>query len=298
MRISREVASVLVFATVLSVAACASDEPASPSTASVDLCEQKEPRAIAPTFSQGDTLPDKTLALTFDDGPSEISSELSAYLKSQGVAATFFVNGANVEGLEDVLPQLARDGHLIGNHTQTHAALTTLSAAEAVDEVEQTDAIIAALVPAGKLFFRPPYGDWSEEVQRAVASSSMNKYQGPIGWDIGDHLGPDSAADWDCWDEGNGTRTVAECGALYLQEIRTKKKGIVLLHDGPPGGEGRKTLEMIEAMVPTLKDEGYTFVRVDAVFGGAGTGAGAGGSGSGSGKAGGSASADPCSGSR
>jgi hypothetical protein len=92
----------------------------------------------------------------------------------------------------------------------------------------------------------------------------MNKYAGPVGWDIGDHLGPDSAADWDCWSTDDGTtRTVEECGALYLKEIRAKKTGIVLMHDGPPGGEGAKTLAMVKAIVPTLKKEGYSFARID-----------------------------------
>ena len=290
MQAVRALSAVLISMTTLGVVACSSDEPSSPSsgTPNVDLCQG--PRTIAPTFGQGDGLADKTLALTFDDGPAEITSELSSYLKAQGVAATFFVNGANVEGLEDVLPQLVRDGHLVGNHTHTHAALTTLAASEAIAEVSKTDALIEDLVPQGKLFFRPPFGDWSTDVQSALAGSGMNKYQGPIGWDIGDQLTASTAADWDCWDEGNGSRTVSECGALYLEEIAAKKKGIVLLHDGPPGGEGAKTLAMIQAIVPKLKADGYRFARIDAVpFEGLG-----GGSGSGSG-AGGGASSDPCS---
>jgi peptidoglycan/xylan/chitin deacetylase (PgdA/CDA1 family) len=115
----------------------------------------------------------------------------------------------------------------------------------------------------------------------------MNKYQGPIGWDIGDHMGPDSAADWDCWSADNGTTsTVEECGALYLKEIRTTTKGIVLLHDGPPGGEGAKTLAMVKQMVPLLKKEGYSFVRIDAAPAAGATTGGGGATGSGGG--------DPC----
>lgn len=281
----------LVLSTVtLAVVACNDGEP-SPPTFSNEVAICQRPRAIDTEFDQGEALADKTLALTFDDGPAEITSELSAYLRSEGIAATFFVNGANVEGFEDVLPQVAADGHLIGNHTQTHAALTTLSAAEVIAEVEQTDAVIAPFVPGGKLYFRPPFGDWNESVQKAVAGSAMNKYAGPVGWDIGDRLSADSAADWDCWDAENGTRTVPECGALYSKEIRAKRKGIVLLHDGPPGGDGAKTLAMIKALVPSLKSEGYRFVRVDSVP----LGKSATSSGASTGSAGGSgSSADPC----
>jgi peptidoglycan-N-acetylglucosamine deacetylase len=281
-------------AALVMVTACAEERtaPAVTSPSSVELCQR--PKSIGPDFHQGDKLAAKTLALTFDDGPAEVTSELSTYLKSEGIAATFFVNGANVPGFETVLQQVIADGHLVGNHTQTHAALTGLASVDVVREVEQTDALIKTLVPENKLFFRPPFGDFNPAVQQALASSAMNKYQGPIGWDIGDHLGADSGADWDCWSTDDGTTaTVEECGSLYLKEIRAKAKGIVLLHDGPPGGEGAQTLAMVKQMVPVLKKEGYSFARIDAAPA-PGTGA-ANGAGGGAGDANGTAPAgDPC----
>jgi peptidoglycan/xylan/chitin deacetylase (PgdA/CDA1 family) len=285
----------LLVTAAASAAACSIDMPTAPSTSSptsADLCPSTTPRAITPAFGQGDGLADKKLALTFDDGPSEVTSELSAYLESEGVKATFFVNGAYIAGREDVLRQVVADGHLVGNHTQTHAALTTLSPAGVVEEVSLTDALIAEYVSPEKLFFRPPFGDWSDEVSQALSKSAMNKYSGPIGWDIGDHLGPNTAADWDCWDENNGTRTVAECGALYLEETEAKGRGIVLLHDGPPEGNGAKTLAMVRDIVPKLKAAGYTFARVDEAFAVGATGGSPSGTSSGAGS--GEAAADPC----
>ena len=282
----RALAFVLLGA-AMAATACG-DEPTAPSSmpASVELCQR--PRAIDTEFTQGDKIAAKTLALTFDDGPAEVTSELSTYLKSEGIAATFFVNGANFPGFETVLEQVVADGHLIGNHTQTHAPLTTLASIDVVREVEETDALIKALVPEGKLYFRPPFGDYNPAVQQALAGSAMNKYKGPIGWDIGDHMDKGAAADWDCWSTDNGAVPVAECGALYLTEIRAKTKGIVLLHDGPPGGDGAKTLEMVKQMVPVLKKEGYSFARIDAAPTAGSTGTGTGG-GTGSGT-----SEDPC----
>ena len=222
-------------------------------------------RAITLQEHAGSGMVEKSLVLTFDDGPSEATSELSTYLKSEGIAATFFVNGANVEGRDDVLDQQMADGHLLANHTHTHAALTTLSQTDMVAEVTETDRVLTGRVAADKLFFRPPFGDWNESVMKALSGSEMKKYQGPVGWDIGDKLTDSSAADWDCWDDQNGTRTVEECGNLYLKEIRAKKRGVVLLHDGPPGGHGAKTVSMVKYLVPILKSEGYTFARIDEV---------------------------------
>jgi peptidoglycan-N-acetylglucosamine deacetylase len=226
-------------------------------------CTRSRPTSLTAGAVAGESLPARTLALTFDDGPAEITTELSAFLRESGVQATFFVNGTHVAGREDILDQTKADGHLIANHTQTHAALTQLGSREIVDEVELTDQLLARWTSADKLFFRPPFGDWSEDVFRALSASPMKKYQGPIGWDVGDALTTTTAADWDCWDEPNGTRTVEECGALYLQEIRTKTHGIVLMHDGPPAGESAKTLAMVKQILPALKAEGFRFARVD-----------------------------------
>lgn len=222
-------------------------------------------RAIALAEVTGAGMPDKTLALTFDDGPSEVTSELSAYLAKEGIVATFFINGAHVQGRERVLDRQIEDGHLLANHTHTHAALTTLSAEDVITEVEATDELLADRVPRDKLYFRPPFGDWNEAVMRALSSSAMNKYRGPVGWDIGDKLTDSTAADWDCWDAQNGGRTVNDCGDLYLKEIEAKKRGVVLLHDGPPGANGAKTVAMMKYLVPRLKAAGYSFARIDAV---------------------------------
>src|SRR5688572_14962914 len=64
-------------------------------------------RALTSEGHAGAQLPAKTLALTFDDGPSEITAELSQYLQDEGVPATFFVNGVHVEGREDALDAIA-----------------------------------------------------------------------------------------------------------------------------------------------------------------------------------------------
>jgi peptidoglycan/xylan/chitin deacetylase (PgdA/CDA1 family) len=227
-------------------------------------------RAFTREAHDGSAMAPKTLALTFDDGPSEFSTAFSAYLKEAGIEATFFINGQNVPGLEAALDEEIADGHLIGNHTQAHASLPSLSPDQIVDEVTETDAYLTR-IPQDRLFFRPPYGDWGDAVAQALAGTPMDKYFGPVDWDIGGQLTQTTAADWDCWDEENGTRTVTQCGDLYLNEIRTVGHGIVLMHDGPPGGNGDKTLAMVKYLVPKLVAEGYTFQRIDQVYLGSAT---------------------------
>lgn len=246
--------------------ACSSSDVSEVEDFSINGGRCSETRAITLDGVSGKEMPDKTLALTFDDGPSEVTAELSAYLAEQNIRATFFINGKYVlEGREKILDQQVNDGHLLGNHTQTHPYLTQISANDVIVEVESTDKLLAQRVPQDKLFFRPPFGDWNEAVTKTLANSPMQKYQGPVGWDIGDQLTATTAADWDCWDAQNGTRTMAECGDLYVKEIEAKRHGIVLLHDGPPDGEGAKTVKMVKYIVPRLKAAGYSFARIDEV---------------------------------
>ncbi|MBX3190054.1 MAG: polysaccharide deacetylase family protein [Labilithrix sp.] len=225
---------------------------------------------------RGTSLAAKQIALTFDDGPGPRTPELSTYLEARGIRAAFFVNGQMI-GDASVLAKLVADGHFIANHTQTHRSLTGRSTglgrmndADVVSEITQTDALIAPYVTHERWLFRPPFGDYDAQTYAVVAASPMNKYVGPIGWDIGDHMGPAQAADWDCWKpESDGVvKTPAECADLYAKEIDTVGRGIVLLHDpyfidDDPAKGG--TVDLVKLLVPALEAKGYAFVRVDEV---------------------------------
>src|SRR3569832_2035335 len=64
-----------------------------------------------------------SIALTFDDGPSEGTGQLLEVLERYGVPATFFQCGANVDRLPAAAREAAAAGHEIGNHTYSHPLL-------------------------------------------------------------------------------------------------------------------------------------------------------------------------------
>ncbi len=105
----------------------------------------------------------------------------------------------------------------------------------------------------------------------------MNKYIGPIFWDIGGTARgyPKAGADWACWQgqlyntngtlaNGDGYATTVQCSNAYIAEINSFGKGIVLMHDPYSYALG-STVDMVKDMVPKLKALGYTFVRADKV---------------------------------
>ncbi len=202
----------------------------------------------------GSELPDHTLALSFDDGPGPRTKELAEYLATQNIKATFFINGRNVPGRQSALDAVVGRGHLLANHTQNHLQLTKLTSTKLMSEITLTDNAIAAIEPNGPWLIRPPFGAWSGATARIVNGTPMKKYVGSVFWDVGGVLTATAAADWDCWGK---KLSVEKCGSLYMSEMRTKKRGIVLMHD-----VHSQTIDMVKLIVPTLKAEGWKFVSV------------------------------------
>lgn len=224
--------------------------PGDSATAEDDLASERQ--------LNGSELADKTISLTFDDGPGPRTAELANFLADQGIPAAFFINGMQVPGRQGALDTIVGRGHVLANHTQNHKQLTSLGAASIQREVRETDDIIAAVQPNGPWFLRAPFGAWKGSTAQAVNDSAMKKYVGSIFWDEGGALTDNAAADWACW--GNAGLSVDKCASLYLKEIETKRRGIVLMHD-----IHNKTVDMVKVLVPQLVAKGYRFAKLEDV---------------------------------
>lgn len=91
----------------------------------------------------------KTVYLTFDDGPRKETTPVALdALDKAGVKATFYIQGNHVKGNEDVLFDIMRRGHSIGNHTFTHPDFSLkkitplITNKQIVEEIEQTETVI------------------------------------------------------------------------------------------------------------------------------------------------------------
>ena len=255
---------------VILVLGCPSKDEATPSET---LCNTAQALTATPIFGTS-IVNAKTIALTFDDGPGSQTSDLSTYLKSQGIRATWFVNNnAQQATWINVLPQIYADGHVIGNHTKNHPDLAGdgLTPQQIIDELTDVDTLITPFVPNNRYLFRAPFGSWDQTVYDALKNSPMNKYVGHVEWEFGDsYLG---VSDVDCWQKFS--YTTKQCGDAYVTDIKTNDgtKGIVLMHDYPYGdpanhdintGKGN-TVDMVKYIVPLLKADGFSFIGVDQV---------------------------------
>jgi peptidoglycan/xylan/chitin deacetylase (PgdA/CDA1 family) len=210
----------------------------------------------------------KTLALTFDDGPSAFTGPLLDSLAKYDIKATFFVVGTRVRNHPGTMERMMREGHVIANHSFSHAQLGQRYAASPnllISQVGNTNSAIAPYVRPGQgLYFRAPYGVWRRLHADILNQDAVLKhYVGPIYWDVGGNISYDdngtlrAAADWDCWAHD---LSADECGRGYMREIRRKQGGVVLMHD-----IRERSLWMVNAMLPQLVAEGYKFVTLDEV---------------------------------
>jgi peptidoglycan/xylan/chitin deacetylase (PgdA/CDA1 family) len=190
----------------------------------------------------------KSIALTFDDGPSERTPELLEYLGIQGIAATFFQCGMNVKRLPHIAGQVAAAGHQIGNHTYSHPKLPFKSPAFIDREFTEAQKVIQFETGITPMLLRAPYGF------RWLGMRGVQQRLSLLGvmWTV-------MGYDWQL-----PAKSIAE----YVL-ARSSPGGIVCLHDGrgvQPGPDIRDMLAALRQIVPRLKDEGYTFETVSAVL--------------------------------
>ena len=135
------------------------------------------------------------VALTFDDGPGPATPHLLDVLAARGVHATFFLLGKNVESARDVAVRLAREGHVVGNHTFSHARPGAIAGSALVDEIARNDALLAdvcreaGVAPRQPIPVRLPYGPAPDD-DRLAALASIGRTHVHWTGDFGDWVEP------------------------------------------------------------------------------------------------------------
>lgn len=96
---------------------------------------------------------EKRVWLTFDDGPiPEVTPWVLDTLDRYGVKATFFMVGENARRHPDLLEEVIRRGHTVGNHTYHHLSGAKVTTRRYLRDIEEADAILHTPL------FRPPHG--------------------------------------------------------------------------------------------------------------------------------------------
>src|SRR5262249_11010956 len=123
----------------------------------------------------------KQIALTFDDGPNDPHTlHLLDVLARHNVRATFFVIGGYVRQRPDIVREVARQGHGIGNHTRTHPVLTFESPSNIRKELQGCKQAISDAIGPHSTLFRPPFGGRRPGVFQLARQMGLE----PIMWNV------------------------------------------------------------------------------------------------------------------
>ena len=197
------------------------------------ICAMKE------IFNNEDREVSGKIALTFDDGPHPIyTPELLAGLKERGVVATFFVTGANASLYPELIEQMEKDGHVVGNHTYHHVQLSSVGEKIFLQELHETNRVLEGILEEEVSYVRPPFGDWKKSLEQEIDML-------PVLWDI-DPLD---------WCSGNTSQIVKK----VVDNV--EDNSIILMHD-----EYATSVKAAFEIIDKLKAEGYEFVTVEHIL--------------------------------
>ncbi len=99
-------------------------------------------------------------ALTFDDGPGASTPAVLDALSREGVRATFFVLGRQVDRHPELVRRIVAEGHQLANHGYDHGILIFRGARHVRHQLARTEQAVERAVGAGAMtrFFRAPHG--------------------------------------------------------------------------------------------------------------------------------------------
>lgn len=210
---------------------------------------------------------EKVLAITFDDGPyPPWTGQILALLEREGVKATFYLAGKNLEDNMALGARIIKEGHEVGNHLYNGESLTFGWPKEVQRVFEKCDSLLRKIGAKGNITIRQGRGAGGPIV-------------GYLAWrDNRQQIGASAyAMDWlhPGWTSGNCPNWLIPCPTQVKDEIvadilpSISPGAIILLHDGYDNGLGADrsgTISAAEEIIHYAKSRGYRFVTISELL--------------------------------
>lgn len=186
---------------------------------------------------------EKIIAITFDDGPDPIQTpKVLKVLRERHIPACFFCIGNKIKGNEELLRQIIKEGHNIGNHSFSHSGYFPLYRFKRMHyDLITCQQELEKVTGQPVQWFRPPFGVTNPTIAKAVRKLGVT----PIGWNI---------------------RTLDTQQPSPEKIIKRIKKrlvpgSILLLHDRMPDSD-----KLLVQILDFIEKEGYTVVPLDKLM--------------------------------
>lgn len=216
--------------------------------------------AFSYTNHEADEQYQKTIALTFDDGPHpQYTEEVLKVLEAEQVPATFFLIGENVVAHPHIARSIVDRGFEIGNHSFTHSTEVQSSRNRLRNELVATDRVIRDATGRSPVLFRPPMLENVEvgEFDGARIDEEKLRWAEDLGYVVvGANL---DTQDWNV-DDGESHVIMAR----IVERLPESGPIVLLMHEEAGNGA---SVEALRQFIPEMKARGYQFVFVSEYFG-------------------------------
>ena len=189
---------------------------------------------------------DNTVYLTFDDGPSVLTENITYYLKQEGVTATFFVVPEDTEFCRSLLKKIHDAGYSIGIHSSSHDYDKIYgSVTDFLDDFYAAYKIVYEATGERPSIYRFPGGsvnDWNTDTREAIIKEMSRRGFEYFDWNV-------DSNDW----QGYGWTQLYNNVTSDACELSTP---VILFHDT---GARENTVLVLEDIIAALKANGYSF---------------------------------------
>ncbi|MDN7228337.1 polysaccharide deacetylase family protein [Planococcus sp. N064] len=176
---------------------------------------------------------EKSVILTFDDGPSRVLPQILDVLKQENVPAAFFWQTRLLHP-ERPWKRVLEEGHQIGSHTVKHSNLVNLPFEKQYKDIKNSIEKIEQVAGAEVTYFRPPFGQFNADTLRAAEALDVK----PVMWRV-------ASMDWEL--QNNPQQVVCTV------KDNLEDGAIILLH------ELRHTADILPDLIRAIREQGYGF---------------------------------------
>ena len=185
---------------------------------------------------------DGRIAISFDAAwGGDKTKKILDILDENGIKATFFLVDIWTQRFPELVKEIASRGHEIGNHSTTHPEMSKLSREKIAQELETMSANVESLIGKRPTLFRPPYGDYNNDV---VLTARQNGYE-VIQWSV-------DSLDW----KNKGVQPLIDRATKNV-----KSGDIVLFHN-----DSQFIVEALPAVLESYRKPGLTVGPVSQVL--------------------------------
>lgn len=244
---------------VLLLASRSAQSPPEPS-----VCSETEPPESSGTEESGTAQPEepssepsenqKTVWLTFDDGPSAVTADILDVLKEKEVPATFFVIGATTDRGRSLYQRIVDEGHALGIHSYSHRYQQIYASADAYwEDFNRLADHLEECAGVRPTIFRFPGGSVNKFADPEILNQIKQKMEkeGMVWFD------------WNALanDDGASAAPAEEMFENILQSAGDNEQILILMHD-----DALRTTapECVSMLIDHYQGLGYTFEKLTA----------------------------------